>query len=189
MSTFLLSPADAGGRRALLLLRPDATFPLARRLREEGAPLGEVFAFLSGLYFRGKLVYANRFARPGSPPHVITTNRGLLPAHHTITADDLRAFGTTRISARDSGFRAQLAYDAARLPSGRIVLLGSIASSKYVQVLADVLGDRLLYPDAFEGMGDMSRGSLLLRHAAEGHELSYKKVSSFLAASRRSGSA
>ena len=187
MTTFLLSPADAGGRRALLLLRPEATFSLARRLREEGAPLGEVFAFVSGLYFRGKLVYANRFSRPGSLPLVITTNRGLIPAHQTITVDDLRGSGTTRISARDAGFRGQVAYDAARLPAGRIVLLGSIATSKYVQVLVDVLGDRLMYPEVFEGMGDMSRGSLLLRHAAEGRELAYRRVSSLLVGTRRWG--
>src|ERR1051325_10991404 len=56
---FLLSPARCDGRRALTLLSPRAEFPLAVQLRRrEGAPLGEVFAFLSGLYFRGKLTYA-----------------------------------------------------------------------------------------------------------------------------------
>ena len=53
-------------------------FPLARALRSgEGAPVGEVFSFLSGLYFRGKLAYAEAFARPpkklksGAPPIAI----------------------------------------------------------------------------------------------------------------------
>src|SRR5690606_12169773 len=78
---FLLSPASCGGRRAQLLLREAADFPLARRLRSDGAPLGEVFSFLSGLYFRGKLTYATRFARPPQGVrgvHVITTSSGLL---------------------------------------------------------------------------------------------------------------
>ena len=59
---FLLSPASCHGERARLLLRDEACFDLALRLRGEGAPLGEVFSFLSGLYFRGKLAYARAFA-------------------------------------------------------------------------------------------------------------------------------
>ena len=33
-------------------------------MRDGGAPIGEVFSFLSSLYFRGKLTYAQRFAAP-----------------------------------------------------------------------------------------------------------------------------
>src|SRR5689334_12815963 len=79
---FLLSPANAGGVRAGLLLRPGASFPLAARLRREGLPLGEAFAFMSGLYFRGKLAYAQSFAAPppGIPAaFVITSGYGLAP--------------------------------------------------------------------------------------------------------------
>ncbi len=61
---FLLSPANAGGERGKLVLNDRAQFDLAVKLREEGAPLGEVFAFISGLYFRGKLAYAEAFAGP-----------------------------------------------------------------------------------------------------------------------------
>ena len=62
---FLLSPAHCGGKRAELLLNDRASFSLAVRLRSEaGATLGEAFSFLSGLYFRGKLAYADHFARP-----------------------------------------------------------------------------------------------------------------------------
>jgi hypothetical protein len=62
---FLLSPAYAGGERARMILRDQATFELARRLRSKrGAPIAEVFTFLSGLYFRGKIAYATAFARP-----------------------------------------------------------------------------------------------------------------------------
>ena len=65
---FLLSPANCGGIRAKIVASPAATFDLATRLRSPaGAPLGEVFSFVSGLYFRGKLAYARRFARPPDP--------------------------------------------------------------------------------------------------------------------------
>ncbi|HEX3869192.1 MAG TPA: hypothetical protein VHV77_02020, partial [Pirellulales bacterium] len=79
---FLLSPAHCGGRRAELLFRDAADFDLARRLRNDAAvPIGEVFAFVSGLYFRGKLGYSTRFARPPGRQRetsawVITTDRG-----------------------------------------------------------------------------------------------------------------
>src|SRR5258708_9883972 len=65
---FLLSPANAGGKRAQLLLREAATFELAERFRERGLPLGEAFSFISGLYFRGKLAYASAFAAPPPAP-------------------------------------------------------------------------------------------------------------------------
>jgi len=61
---FLLSPANAGGIRAKLMLRKEATFPLALRLRDGRLTLGEAFSFISGLYFRGKLAYATAFAQP-----------------------------------------------------------------------------------------------------------------------------
>ena len=65
---FLLSPANCGGTRARQVVSPDARFALAERLRSrEGAQLGEVFAFVSGLYFRGKLAYARRFAAVPDP--------------------------------------------------------------------------------------------------------------------------
>jgi predicted kinase len=62
---FLLSPASTGGERAALLFKEPATFPMAIQLRaDSGVPLGEVFSFVSSLYFRGKLSYAAAFARP-----------------------------------------------------------------------------------------------------------------------------
>src|SRR3954467_11859675 len=79
---FLLSPAHLGGERARILLRDEARFDLAMRVKREGAAIGEIFAFLSGLYFRGKLHYAAAFAsapRPDiAPAYVITSNRGLI---------------------------------------------------------------------------------------------------------------
>ena len=57
-----------------------------------------------------------------------------------------------------------------------VVLLGSIASDKYVAPLLDALGDRLLFPREFIGRGDMSRGGLMLRCVSEGRELAYVRL-------------
>ena len=65
----------------------------------------------------------------------------------------------------------------------RIVLLGSIATGKYVDPLLTVFGERLLFPESFVGRGDMSRGGLLLRATREGTELEYAS----LAGSERHG--
>src|ERR1700694_3757708 len=77
---FLLSPANAGGVRAKMIMSENARFILARRLRNGGLPLGELFTFISGLYFRGKLAYARTFASPPagvSGIFVITAGRGV----------------------------------------------------------------------------------------------------------------
>lgn len=179
---FLLSPAHCGGKRAAVLLNERATFPLAQRLRSAGISLGEAFSFLSGLYFRGKLTYAGRFARPPvnlPGVQVITTDRGLLPAYTPIGASDLRQFGTVDIRTDLPAYRGPLHRDLVRLartPNLEIVLLGSVATGKYVDVLLEVMGDRLLFPVEFVGRGDMSRGALLLRAAEAGRELAYQPV-------------
>ena len=56
------------------------------------------------------------------------------------------------------------------------MLLGSVASAKYADLLAPVLGARLLFPSDFVGRGDMSRGGLMLRCVAEGRELPYVRL-------------
>jgi len=180
---FLLSPAHAGGKRAELLLREGATFPLAARLRGvQGIALGEAFSFMSGLYFRGKLAYARQFARPPegfAGALVITANRGLMPAETAVRAEDLRALGLVDIRSTDPRYRAPLLADLHRLgsrPDLDPVLLGSVATGKYVDVLLEALGDRLRFPPAFVGRGDMSRGALLLRAARSGEELEYIAV-------------
>lgn len=183
---FLLSPASCSGRRAVQLLSPRASFELARRLRDGGsAPLGEVFQFLSGLYFRGKLTYARAFARPpadtGSGVLVITAGSGLREADTPITARALRAFANVDIDAANVKYRRPLERSAAALADEignetGVVLLGSIASGKYVDVLLDIFGERLLFPASFVGRGDMSRGGLLLRASAAGEELEYVPV-------------
>jgi hypothetical protein len=179
---FLLSPAHCGGKRAAILLNERADFPLAQRLRSRGITLGEAFSFLSGLYFRGKLTYAAHFARPPESQagvRVITTDRGLLPPDTPIGARELREFGTVDIRADRPEYHTPLRRDLGpleELDGLEIVLLGSVATGKYVDVLLERLGERLLFPVEFVGRGDMSRGGLLLRAAETGRELTYEPV-------------
>lgn len=178
---FLLSPAHCGGKRAALLLRAEAEFPLAERFRSPaGAPLGEVFSFLSGLYFRGKMAYASAFARPpgGVPPAlVITPARGLVDPSMHIGPDDLRAFARVPVNLGDPRYSEPLRASLRRLAdapdSCRFILLGSIATRKYVELMLEELGGRVCFPEAFVGMGDMQRGALMLRAAESGGELAY----------------
>ena len=182
MVTFLLSPAWCGGKRAQLLLNERALFPLAQRLRTSGsAPLSEVFSFLSGLYFRGKVTYVRTFAPPGSGAGalIITPTRGLIKIDTPVTREDLIEFATVDIATNDDRFRIPFERDIAQLAarsSGKVVLLGSVATGKYVDALVDLLGERLLFPGDFVGRGDMSRGGLMLRRAREGRELDYIPV-------------
>ena len=184
---FLLSPANCGGVRAKMVMSPDAQFALARQLREAGgAALGDVFSFVSGLYFRGKLTYARRFAQPPDPDDpiaaggvlVITPNAGLRAADTPVTLTSFRRFAAVAIDLENRTYAAPLdrgarALRAAVGPDCEVVLLGSIASGKYVDLLLPIFGDRLMFPPDFVGRGDMSRGGLMLRRAADGVELDY----------------
>jgi hypothetical protein len=182
---FLLSPANCGGRRAKQAMSPNATFALAAALRSaDGAPLGDFFSFISGLYFRGKLTYARRFAQPpdaanpivGGGVQIITPNAGLRSPDTRVTHAAVRAFARGDIDASNKTYRGPLEAGARTLlaeigPDCDVVLLGSVASPKYVTVLTAIFGERLLFPIDFVGRGDMSRGGLLLRQAREGVEL------------------
>ena len=145
---FLLSPASSGGVRARMLLREGASFALAERVRTAGAPLAEVFSFLSGLYFRGKVAYARRFAAPPAglePALVITTTQGLVPMNQVITADTLRAFERVDIDLSEPRYARPLQRTAQALErslggADQVVLLGSIASGKYVELLLPIFG-------------------------------------------------
>jgi hypothetical protein len=183
---FLLSPAHCGGERARLVMHERARFDLAQRLRTApGVALGEVFSFLSGLYFRGKLAYAQAFARPprGLPGvYVITPTDGMRLAEEPVTLDRLRRFAAVDIHAGDDRYRRPLLRDGLTLAKAigsdcEVVLLGSVASSKYIDVLLPVFGEHLRFPVDFIGRGDMSRGGLLLRCARAGVELGYIPVS------------
>lgn len=177
---FLLSPASTGGRRATFLFNEAATFEPARTLQTGAAvPLGDVFSFLSGLYFRGKLAYARAFAEP-SAIRVITSDRGLVTPDTPITLADLRAFAASPIDADNPRYAAPLLEHAAAIAADAsvdsVILLGSVASGKYVDLLLSVLGERLLFPQEFVGRGDMSRGGLLLRCVDAPQELTYVPV-------------
>lgn len=190
-----------------MVLSDRAQFDLAMRLRNgRGVAIGEVFAFVSGLYFKGKLAYALEFARPpaslrqgyggplelqrrrepggrltGSGALVITPTAGLRAAETAITIEALRGFAGVDIAANDPRYRKPLVASARALdeeigPECEVVLLGSIASAKYVEILTEIFGDRLLFPIDFVGRGDMSRGGLLLRCVRAGEELPYVPV-------------
>jgi hypothetical protein len=145
-----------------------------------------VFSFLSGLYFRGKLTYARAFANP--PPsetsgiHLITATDGMWSPTTRVTLSDLERFATVPIDAKEPRYRLPLERDAERLAESLgegcdVVLLGSIATRKYVDVLEPIFGNRLLFPIEFIGHGDMARGAMLLQRAASGVELTYIPVS------------
>jgi hypothetical protein len=132
---------------------------------------------MSGLYFRGKITYARKFGRA----FVITPDRGLLPAEESVTSTVLVRFADAEISLDNPEYRLPLEQTARELAAtsgagAEFVLLGSVASEKYVQVLTAVFGPSLVFPSAFVGRGDMSRGGLLLRAAAAGEELEYVSV-------------
>lgn len=174
---FLLSPAFCGGRRASILLNPHSEAATAREFREGGLSLGRAFAFMSGLYFRGKLAYAERFG----DVHVITPTRGLQSPSLPLTIELLREFAAGEVSVDSATYRDALERDARELRDNTdadapVVLLGSVASGKYVDVLLPILGERLRYPISFIGRGDMSRGGLLLRSVASGVELEYQTL-------------
>jgi hypothetical protein len=187
---FLLSPANLGGIRARQVMSDAAQFALAQQLRTtQGAMLGEVFSFVSGLYFRGKLAYARRFTRPPDPSDpvaaggilVITPNAGLRAADVYVTLDSLRASAGEPIDVANVRYRRPLERSARSLldcvgPDCDVVLLGSIASGKYVEVLLPIFGERLLFPSSFVGRGDMSRGGLMLRCVEDGLELDYVPI-------------
>ncbi len=164
-----------------MVLSERGGFDLAQQLRSQGAPLGDLFRFVSGLYFRGKLAYSERFA--SAPPglqaasYVIAPGRGLLPPHTIVTLSDFQAMAAVPVDGDNPGYREPLARSAAQLaaaaPECEIVLLGSVATPKYIDPLLEVFGERLTFPIEFVGRGDMSRGGLMLRCVREGRELSY----------------
>jgi hypothetical protein len=184
---FLLSPASSSGKRAALLFNDRAEFDIATRVRQEpGAALGEVFSFLSGLYFRGKLTYAREFQNP--PPRrapgiqIITPTDGLYSPGTLVTLKDLERFAAVPIDVEESRYRYPLERDASKIaerigPRCQVVLLGSVATGKYVDVLLPIFGDRLVFPVEFLGHGDMARGGMLLKRAASRSELTYIPVS------------
>lgn len=178
---FVLSPANCSGKRAGYLLAKTGRSPLAQRLRSGGAPLGEIFAFMSGLYFRGKLRYAERFAEPPqgcAAALVITPGLGLRSPDEVVDLKGLRAIARVPVDPDDRRYTGPLRRDLALLAdrlahNHQVILLGSLATPKYLPILKQALGVRLGFPREFVGLGDMSRGSLMLKRVAAGQELDY----------------
>jgi hypothetical protein len=185
---FILSPANCNGLRAKWVLRKNSRLELARRLRDTGAPLGEVFSFLSALYFRGKLTYASAFARPPANCggiFIITPSAGLVPHDTLIKQPRLRGFSRVPIHLKSRLYSSALRRTARKLAQEitldcEVILLGSIASRKYLEILGPIFGTRLRFPAEFIGLGDMSRGGLLLRCARENRELTYTDAAALL---------
>lgn len=167
-----------------MLLREPARFDLAAKLREGNAAIGEVYSFISGLYFRGKIAYSEAFrAAPQGIPSalVIVPGGGLVPLDTLVSIQQLRAIADIPVDESNHTYRDPLLSGARLLdehagPTCLYVLLGSIASGKYTGPLLEIFGERLVFPADFVGRGDMSRGGLMLRCAYAGIELPYTRV-------------
>lgn len=171
---FLLSPANLAGTRGRRILEGSSGAPFMPALRDGGAvPLGDVYAFISSLYYRGKRTYARTFGAAGSIL-AITSCRGLVPDETLVTSTDLAELAEVEIDPGNPRYRDPLLASVRALDAeAELVLLGSIATGKYLDPVAGIVGRRLLVPESFVGRGDMSRGGLLLRAAAAGVELDY----------------
>jgi hypothetical protein len=181
---FLLSPANTSGLRAKQLTSPRAQFPTALRYRsEEGVMIGEAFAFMSALYFRGKIGYALHFAEPspalgGFGVYVIAPGFGLVPPDWKLTPERMKTMSRTPVDVKVRAYRKPLETESKAIAGqldedAQVILLGSVATGKYVDVLLPIFGPRLRFPAAFAGLGDMSRGGLMLRAVREKKELEY----------------
>ncbi len=181
---FLLSPANLNGLRAKMVTSPRAKFELAVQYRSEGGvPIGDAFAFMSSLYFRGKIAYARRFAvlSPvigGDGIFIITSGYGLVPPDWRLNEERMKKMKKIDVDAATRSYTKPLKEHAELLKKAleddaEVVLLGSIATGKYVDVLRPILGPHLRFPKLFAGLGDMARGGLMLRAARAGKELEY----------------
>ena len=169
-------PAHCGGRRAKQILSPDAGFALAGAALVQGAMLGDIFTFVSGLY-RGKLTYARRFAAPPEVDHpivgrayIITSNAGLglerlsraRPCWRSSPVISTRQWPVSAAPEQSASVAAKSAPNARWCCS---------AASRRPSVTLWHLRRAAPFPIDFVGRGDMSRGGLLLRRAQEGVEL------------------
>ena len=178
---FLLSPANIRGIRGSRIMSDGMQSGMAVRLRNPGVPLGEIFSFISGLYFRGKLAYAEKFAEVAGDvraAYVITASAGLIPCETLVTLERLREISAGEVDPANEGYRGPLDRDSAALSElvgtdCQVVLLGSVVTPKYVQPLLESFGEQLFFPAEFVGRGDMSRGGLMLRCVSARVQLTY----------------
>jgi hypothetical protein len=174
---FLLSPASTSGLRAKQLMSPRAQFPTALRFQAGEVMIAEAFAFMSALYFRGKIAYALHFGGPENS-FIIAPGFGLVPPTWTLDQERMKKMSRTDVDVKDRRYVKTLRDTATKVATtldgdAEVVLLGSVASGKYVDILLPIFGDQLRFPHAFAGLGDMSRGGLMLRAVRANVELEY----------------
>lgn len=181
-TVFLLSPASVKGLRAKQMMSPRSNSEAGKLYRSaEGVPVAMAFTYMSALYFRGKIAYALHFAKHADI-FVIAPGFGLVPPAWRITEERMKLLCKTDIDVRVKNYRKPLERDAKALaetlgPDDRVVLLGSVATGKYVDILLPIFGEKLRFPAMFAGLGDMSRGGILLRAARADRELEYTPLS------------
>ena len=112
---------------------------------------------------------------------IITSNSGLVSADTLVTPADLQAYCDVPIDARENRYTQPLVRDAAALAAScandcSVVLLGSVASGKYVDHLLPIFDTKLHFPKEFVGRGDLSRGGLLLRSVTANRLLTHIPV-------------
>lgn len=176
---FLVSPANLSGLRAKQLASPRAMFDAAVRFRSpDGVPIADAFAFMSALYFRGKIAYARHFADPPEGVFIITSGYGLVPPDWRLTEERMKRMQKIDVDVSARNYTKPLRDSATQLasmlaPDAQVILLGSVATGKYVDVLRPILGPWLRFPKLFAGLGDMARGGLMLRAVRANKELEY----------------
>ncbi len=157
-------------------MSPRAKFDVAVQYRsDEGVAIADAFAFMSALYFRGKIAYARHF---GGAAFVIAPGFGLVAPEWRITEARMKKLRKTEVDASNRSYAKPLREHATAIAAGidedaQVVLLGSVATGKYVDILLPIFGGRLVFPACFAGLGDMSRGGLMLRAVRENRELEY----------------
>lgn len=182
-NVFLLSPANLSGTRARQMISPRAMSAAGIAYRsQDGVRIADAFTFMSALYFRGKHAYVRAFAAPhpriGETAYVIAPGYGLVTLDWRLDQEKMKKLARTKIDVRSRAYTAPLRRACRELesklePEDIVVLLGSVASGKYVDVLEPIFGARLRFPRIFAGMGDMQRGSVMLKAAAAKRELEY----------------
>jgi hypothetical protein len=176
---FLVSPANLNGLRAKQLASPRARFDAAVRYRSpDGVPIADAFAFMSALYFRGKIAYARHFADPPDGVLIITSGYGLVPPDWRLNEERMKRMMKIDVDVSARSYTKPLREHANQLASmlsaeAQVILLGSVATGKYVDVLKPILGPWLRFPRVFAGLGDMARGGLMLRAVRADKELEY----------------
>jgi len=176
---FLVSPANLSGLRAQQIASPRAQFDVAVRYRSpDGVPIADAFAFMSALYFRGKIAYARHFADPPDGVLIITSGYGLVPPDWRLNEERMKRMKKIDVDVSARNYTKPLREHANQLASllpseAQVILLGSVATGKYVDVLKPILGPWLRFPRVFAGLGDMARGGLMLRAVRASKELEY----------------